>query len=501
MRKSLTTKATAVIATAAMLTSMAGCGAQEAAPASTDTQQPAETAAETPAETAAEAPAESTEAPAEEAASDEYDPYKIITDASGNPVDLGGIEVVIRDWWSGDEQEPQNEYEEALKDYRDWLQETYNFTLKSQAMSDWGSTPTDFVDYATTGGDENYIFTLRDDPAITSAMANGLMYDLSTLDCLDFNDVKFQRNLLHKQYGKGDSIYAMFAGYSEARTGMYFNKRLLTEAGIDPESIYDMQADGTWTWDKWEELLAQVQQDKDNDGTIDVWGLTLNEGNMTTEAIFANGGSYIDKDASGNFVYNLESPETLEALEWVVKIFKTYDAEQANPEGAEWDYYKEQFINGQAAFMVEDEYAGCPGNFLEDMQDEIGFVMFPKGPKMNDYINVWSNNPVAIPACYDADKAWKLAFAWNLWTNPPAAEYVDYNGYLSTARNGKFDERAVDETIVMMTEKGTVAYHGMVPNLSLGSDFVWGITGDTVVSEAVEAIRDTWKSYVDEANK
>ena len=347
MRKSLTTKATAAIAAAAMLTSMAGCGA-ETAPASTDTQQPAETTTET-AETAT---AEATEAPAEEAASDEYDPYQIITDADGNPVDLGGIEVVIRDWWSGDPTEPQNEYEEALKDYRDWIQETYNFTLTQTAMSDWGSTPTDFVDYATTGGDEYYVFTLRDDPAITSAMANGLMYDLSTLDCLDFNDAKFQRNLLHKQYSKGDSIYAMFAGYSEARTGVYFNKRLLTEAGIDPESIYDMQADGTWTWDKFEELMSKVQQDKDNDGTIDVYGLTLNEGNMTTAAVFSNGGSYIDKDASGKFVYNLESPETLEALEWTVKIFDTYDAEVANPEGAEWDYYKEQFINGQAAFMV-----------------------------------------------------------------------------------------------------------------------------------------------------
>ena len=498
MRKSLTTKATAAIAAAAMLTSMAGCGA-ETAPASTDTQQPAETTTET-AEPAATAEA-TTEAAAEEAPSDEYDPYQVITDADGNPVDLGGMEIVIRDWWSGDPTEPQNEYEEALKDYRDWLQETYNFTLTQTAMSDWGSTPTDFVDYATTGGDENYIFTLRDDPAITSAMANGLMYDLSTLDCLDFSQDKFQRNLLHEQYGKGDAIYAMFAGYSEARTGVYFNKRILTEAGIDPESIYDMQADGTWTWDKFEELLSKVQQDKDNDGTVDIYGLTLNEGVMTTEAVFSNGGSYIDKDASGNFVYNLESPETLEALEWTVSIFDKYDAEVANPEGAEWDYYKEQFLNGQAAFLVEDEYAGCPGNFLEDMQDEIGFVMFPKGPKMNDYINVWSNNPVAIPACYDADKAWKLAFAWNLWTNAPDAEYVDYNGYISTARNGKFDERAVDETITMMTEKGTVAFHGMVPNLNLGSDFVWNIGPGAVVSEQVEAIRDTWKAYVDEANK
>ena len=229
MRKSLTTKATAAIAAAAMLTSMAGCGSSTEAPATTDTQQSAETT-ETTTETAT-TEASTEEVAAEETASDEYDPYQIITDADGNPIDLGGMEIIIRDWWSGDEQEPQNEYEEALKDYRDWIQETYNFTIKSQAMSDWGSTPTDFVDYATTGGDENYIFTLRDDPAITSAMANGLMYDLSTLDCLNFDDAKFQRNLLHKQYSKGSSIYAMFAGYSEARTGVYFNKRILTDAG------------------------------------------------------------------------------------------------------------------------------------------------------------------------------------------------------------------------------------------------------------------------------
>ena len=494
MRKSLTNKATAVITMAAMLFSMAACGSQEAAPAATDNAQP-EASTETAAvETTTEAAAETSES-----ASDEYDPYQVITDESGNPIDLGGMEIIIRDWWSSEEPAaPANDYEEALQEYRDWIQETYNFTIKSQAFGDWGSTPTDFVDYATTGGDENYLFTLRDDPAITSAMANGLMYDLATLDCLDFNDVKFQRNKLHEQYSKGNSIYAMFAGYSEARTGVYFNKRLLKDAGIDPESLYDMQADGTWTWDKFEELMQKVQQDKDNDGTVDVWGLTLNEGNMTTAAVFSNGGSYIDKDASGKYVYNLESPETLEALEWTVNMFTNYD--MPDPEGAEWDYYKEAFINGMAAFMVDDEYCATPGNFLEDMQDEVGFVMFPKGPKMDDYINVWTNNPIAIPACYDADKAWKIAFAWNLYTNAPSAEYLDYNGYLSTARNGVFDERAVDETITMMTEKGTIAYHGMIPNLSIGSDFVWNIGPGVVVSEQVEAIRDTWKAYVDEAN-
>ena len=428
----------------------------------------------------------------------EEEEYTVITDENGDPVDLGGMDIVIRDWWSGDPAEPTNDYEEAREEYREWIQETYNFTISQQAISDWASTPADFVDYATSGGDENYVFILRDDPAITSALSSGLMYDLATLDCLDFSAPKFQRNKLHEQYSKGDSIYAMYAGYSEPRTGVYFNKRLLEDAGIDPESIYDMQADGTWTWDAFANLMDTVQRDLDNDGGVDIYGLTLNEGNMTTAAVFSNNGSYIGKDENGDF-YNLESPETLEALEWTVDMFNKYDL--PDPEGAEWDYYKEAFINGMAAFMVDDEYCGTPGNFLQDMEDEVGFVMFPMGPKSDSYINVWSNNPVAIPACYDEEKAWKLAFAWNLYTNEPAG-YEDHMD-LSAALSGVFDDRAVDETITMMMSEdhGTIAFHGLIPSLDLGPDFVWNIAPGAVVSEQVEAIRDTWKSYVDNANK
>ena len=120
------------------------------------------------------------------------DKYTIYTDANGKPIDLGGMEIVMRDWWTNPDDyfmtNPKNEYDEARKEYVEWAQETYNFTFKEQAISDWGSTPQDFVDYATTGGDENYVFVLRDDAAIAQAMATGLMYDLSTLDCLDFSD-------------------------------------------------------------------------------------------------------------------------------------------------------------------------------------------------------------------------------------------------------------------------------------------------------------------------
>ena len=494
MRKPMAKKVLAAVTTAAMAMSAVACGgAETAAPAEGATE---ETVEETVTEEAA------TEEVAEEVEEEEVSPYTVITDADGNPIDLGGMEIIIRDWWSPEEPaEPTNEYEEARDEYRAWIQETYNFKIKQVAISDWGSTPQDFVDYVTTGGDDNnYVFTLRNDPAIVSGMANGLMYDLATLENLDFSSDKFQANLLHTQYAKGDSIYCMYAGLSEARTGVFFNKRLLTEAGIDPESIYDMQADGTWTWDKFDELMGQCQRDTDNDGVDDVYGLTLNESVMTDQAVLSNGGSYVGKNDDGTFFCNLEAPETQEALEWCVDMYTKYD--NHDPEGAEWDYYKEEFVNGQAAFMVEQEYAGTPGNFLQDMEDEVGFVMFPKGPQMDSYVSVWDNNPACIPACYDAERAEKIAFAWNLYTDDVPG-YEGYNAFLSTARAGVYDTRAVDETITMMSDPqyGVVTFHNIIPNLQSGPELTWSVVPNADVAALTEAIAGTWKAYVDEANK
>jgi hypothetical protein len=420
-------------------------------------------------------------------------------------IDLGGMEIIVRDWWSPEDPgEPKNDYEEAQRNYQQEMMEKYNFTIRSLAISDWGSAPQDFVDYVTNKGDDkNYVFVLRNDPAIVSAMASGLMYDLATLDCLDFSDEKFTANRTHEMYSYGSSIYCCFAGPSEPRDGLFFNPDLLKAAGIDPTSIYDMQANGTWTWEAFEDMLSKVQRDTDGDGVDDVFGLCCNNGVCVTTAVISNGGEYVGKDASGKFTYRLEDPETTEALQWITDIFTKYN--NHDPEGAEWNYYMSDFRDGHTAFMMDQEYqVGANGVFWGDNAPNFtpGFVMFPKGPKASTYINLWDNNPHAIPACYDADRAWKIAFAWNLYTNPVPG-YEDYNGYVVTAQNSIVDERAQDETIPMMSEPehGTVTYHAVIPDMQAGPEFIWAIGPNADVAAAQEAIRDTWKAYIDAANK
>ena len=441
-------------------------------------------------------------APTETSSSEEVGGYTVLKDENGNVYDLGGMEIIIRDWWSGDgtPAEPQNAFEEARQDYWDWIQETYNFTIKQMAISDWGSAPQDFVDYVSSGGDDqNYVFTLRNDPALISAMGTGLCYDLSTIDCLDFSSQKFQANLLHKQYSKGGKIYAMYAGASEPRTGVFFNKRLLMDAGIDPESIYDMQKNGTWTWDALIELCDQVQKDNNNDGEIDVYACNTNDGLLTEAAVYSNGGEFVGKDAAGYYVYKLEDSNTLEGLEFADKIFKNYWEKE--PEGAAWDYYKDSYLNGNYVFCFEQAYCGQETGPFYAMEDDWGFVMFPKGPQAKDYTNCWDNNPACIPACYDADRAWKIAFAWNLYTNDvPGYEDSD-SGKAAYYKTYK-DTRSVDETLAMMRQKGMITFHGVIPNMQFGPELTWvvGPTGGPI-SEIVSSIADTWKAYIAEANK
>lgn len=490
MKSKIVKRVLAASLVTAMAVSMVGCGSEEPATTATTGSTPAESKSDTPADPAT--PDEPVE---------DVSPYPIITDDSGNPVDLGGIEVVIRDWWSTGELSRDNAYEEARADYVEWAQETYNFTIKEVAISDWGSTPQDFADYAATGGDEYYVFTLRSGSEFVAAMNSGLMYDLSTIDCLDFSESKWGSGVHELYTGKNGEIYAMRGIDAEPRGGVFFNKRILEEAGINPDDLYTWQENGEWTWEKFEEVCAAVQQDVDNDGIIDIYGMTGQRSGFYEYAVYSNGGHFINK-VDGQYVNELESNNTLEALNWAVEVANKYDLPQ--PEGSNWDYFLAEYSAGKACFFADQVYRA--GQDLAGMEDDFGFVCFPKGPQMDDYTNCFSDNPYVIPACYDAEKAWKCAFAYNVYTEPiPGFEDADT---WKASYYGNFrDTEAVDLTLARLVDNGMVTYHGLIGSLNLGSDILWSLgfaDAEGVVAtpaQKAEALRNTWQAYLDEANK
>jgi hypothetical protein len=451
---------------------------------------------------------------------EDVEPYTVRTKADGSPIDLGGMEIVIRDWFSTDETDIMqadpdslSSYEAEIREYREWAMEKYNFKMSQGIVDncDWGNAPQQFVDYVTTGGDDNaYIFTVRDCNEMTAAMRNGQMYDLSTLDCLDFSDHKYQQNLLHEQYSYNGGIYAFYGSIAEPRDGVYFNKKLLEDGGHTADEIYDLQKNGQWTWDAFEQICKDVQKDTDNDGTVDVAGWTANTGGAVEAFIYSNGGEIVGKDASGKYTLKVNEQPCVDALEFANRMIKEYrhkdpqvQGEDGTMQDAPWDYYKDSWKNGDAVFLLEQEYAGTPGNFLADISFDAGFVMMPYGPDKADKqcVNRWSNNPALIPGCYDAEKAWNIAFAYDVWFEVPP-EIEEENSIVSRARSGIFDQRALDETLPMMSDPahGCISFAGMIPDLQTGPDLIWGINGDAKVSEAVDAVVESWQAKIDAAN-
>lgn len=429
---------------------------------------------------------------------EEVSPYPVLKDADGNVYDLGGMEIIIRDWWSADEERvAKNAFEEAQFAYQDWAMETYNFKMKQVSMSTWDSVPEDFLTFANNGGDENYVFVVRQGAQLLSAMNNGLLYDLATLDCLDFSEEKWSSGM-HELIAKGDSIYAMNPLSPEARTGLYFNKRILEEAGINPNDLYTWQENMEWTWEKFAEVCDKVQRDIDNDGAIDVYAITGQRSVFFSAAVYSNGGDYVGKE-NGQYVNKLESAETLEALNWAVDMLKKHDLPME--EGANWDKYVSDWIAGKAAFCTEDGYRGNQEFAASKVEDDWGFVCFPMGPQMDDYTNVYVDNPYVLPACYDADRAWKIAFALNVWTEPvPGFENSD--NWKSTYYNNYSDTESVDYTISRMLKNGKVTYNDMITGISMGEDLLWGLGwSEETPAQAGERLRNSWDQYIAEANK
>jgi ABC-type glycerol-3-phosphate transport system substrate-binding protein len=424
------------------------------------------------------------------------DGYTVLKDANGNVYDLGGMEIILGDWWTPDEvKEPKNAYDEARRDYLNFVQETYNFKIKQCAISSWGDMPTDFVNFATSGGPENYVFIMRQGGELISAVQNGLMYDLSTLDCLDFSEAKWDKTV-EKIGTVGTARYLMRGEEHEPTTGVYFNKRLLKEAGVDPQSIYDMQANNTWTWEAFEGVLEKIKADTDGDGVIDRFAMTnFTSGNLFPAAIWSNGGSVIEQDADGKFYNNFESDATLEAMNWAMELVDKY--EMIYPADAAWDYTYSAFRNGEAAFTSGRAYQA--GQDYKDMEDDFGFVCFPMGPRMDHYCNLATDNCFAIPACYDADRAWKIAFAYNLWSDPVPG-FEDYSPMSQGYYNSMRDAESVEETIALLIKSPVADLTGCVAGIDLGPQMYWAINKENTPAAQAEAMRDTWQSFIDTAN-
>ena len=411
-------------------------------------------------------------------------------------IDFGGATVTIYDYWSGEGKraEEPTEEQQAQYDYRDWLMETYNVVIEQKQAGDWNTCAEEMINFVSAP-DGSYRAYIIEPGKVGSLVANGVAAPVK----YDFSAEKWNQATLNA-WSIGGNYYGMSTGASEPRGCVYFNKRLMEESGIDWNTIYDMQAAGTWTWAAFEELCKKATRDIDNDGTIDVWGVSGSGDDMYVLATFGNGGSFFDFDAEGKLQPTMNSQATVDALNWGKKIQANYWMH--TPEGANWDWYKEAWKAGSFAFYIYQTYGGFNDNSeMADMEDEWGCVAFPVPNEGDTYIHVASENTTLIPNVYSEEEVSKIAFIIDMWTNATPG-YDDEFGWIGNKYNYT-DDRAVDETYAMLREgehgrDNKVVYLG-TQNDVLGSSLLWSLAGGDVAS-LIEAGMPAWQALCDQFN-
>ena len=420
-------------------------------------------------------------------------------------VDFGGKDVYIYDYWTGTDWAEQNtnlsDEQQLTYDYRKAIEEKANVKVHTIQNGDWNTCAQVLIDFVAAGGEDDKLAMFIVEPGkIGSLMTNGVV---AAWD-YDFSDEKWNK-LDHDFVTLGGKTYGAYVGYTEPRACLYFNKRVLEKYNIDWNSIYDMQANGTWTWDAWEEMLKQLTQDTNNDGVIDAWGFTGSFDDMQNAFVFGNGGKWFDFDENGKLYPAMNTPETIEALTRARDMRSKYF--YAQPEDGNWDYYKEAFETMDIGFYAYQCYGGLAfGNGdssnteMADMADEWGMVAFPQKNEGANYITVGSgcDNITMIPSIYDAETVQKLIKLYDAWTDD--APGVDTEDAWIGDKYNWTDERAIDETyhhLLTNSVANRVSLLG-TQNDVLGASLLWNLDGTP--AEIIEAGMPAWQALCDTFN-
>lgn len=424
---------------------------------------------------------EPTQAPlAEDKQEEPVDTEPTPTPTPEPPRDLGCIEIKVADWYTTGTTEPTTAREIDTEAYREELQATHNFTLIQENIGTWAEYQELFTTSTMAGAPLADIF-IMDQKFIPEPLKQGLFYPISDLPSFNPKDEMWNQPVIEYMTQNG-KVYGFTEEKNSPGLGIFWNKRLFEEAGLDPDLLYDLQKNGEWTWSKFEELANKLTKDRDSDGITDVYGITCWSVEFSKAAVFSNGSDYVRfNEETKRYENNQMSDDYLEAIKFGVDLFnKGYM--QAPPEGAQHKWWVGEFASGNAAMMVGEWYEHPS---IVDMEDDYGYCFFPKGPGPNAKMQtLFVGNVRVVPSTLDAQRADDVLFAYKLWvSSPPGYEDMeeDYSYYYTKVR----DSRAVEETIVPMIKgQGMRSMVYSVPNLS----FKWGGNMDGGGYESISAI-------------
>ncbi|MFC0470756.1 ABC transporter substrate-binding protein [Halalkalibacter kiskunsagensis] len=389
--------------------------------------------------------------------------------------DLGGKTIKVVSWWDmtiPDDNPDNIQRQQNLEE----LMEKHNFEIEYIAI-DYGEYQERVTASLLAGEPLGDIVRLGKNYTIPTLVQQDLLWPI---DEYTENPNAFNQLITNDLYTFEGRGYAFTESQSNLIQGIFYNRTLMNELGMKP--LQDYVNEDNWNWETFIEVAKEANQDTNNDGKVDTWGLANRS--VLLPALYSNNTGLTVGDQQ-----NLEDPATLESLNFVSQIVND---EVARPtEGGDWTEPGQFFRQGNTLMFAGADYE--IGGLRNDMPDyEIGFVPFPKGPSATTYHSVEpALQALTIPKAVENPE--QLLYIWEKINDIDSI--YDYPGQASYETN--YSNQDDIDNLLLVAPNMIVLSHDTFPNLEyfgLEAELLEG----TSVSTVVEAYTSQFQAAIDE---
>jgi multiple sugar transport system substrate-binding protein len=306
--------------------------------------------------------------------------------------DLGGREIRISHWWDatpvGD-----SEADELARERIKKVEEKYNVKIKYLNTEYWSTS--EKLSSSVLAGDPFAEIVRLPDGFIWGLTNGGFLTPLNDY----LNNSRIAPDVIESMKFGGEQVFGLEGWYNANDSGMYYNKRIFKEAGLqDPQQLMDAD---NWNWNTMLDAAKKLTVDNNGDGKVDQYGLA-GAHYIFSEQLIASNGGLIYEEATKKVTF--DSPAAMEALNFEYELYNTHKVVKEN-EGNDWEDPAKYFAEGNIA-MYPGGLWEIEGRLTDKMKDEWGYVYFPKAPNATSY-----SDPLGQTAAYVIPKGVKDAEA------------------------------------------------------------------------------------------
>jgi Bacterial extracellular solute-binding protein. len=320
-------------------------------------------------------------------------------DAHLPDMDFSGADVRILNmneedmWWTLTLACPESETGEVINDAvytrNRMIEEKYNLNFAEIKVAAGSIVST--VTNSVKADSDDYDIILPFSYNIGTLAMQGMLYDLATLDYIDFNNLWWGSSV--KDFSIDGRVYFAISDFllsdKENVSILMYNKKIADNLGMLSDSeLYQLVNDGGWVWDKFIDMIKAASADLNGNGTYDIddrYGLMTADYWAYPALMSVSGQQYVTKNSDDIPVFTANNEKFINIFGKIMELMndRNYVTRQYIEFDTSYDHVEwgVMFTGDKALFC--NEVLSCV-RLYKEMESDFAVVPLPKLDETQD---------------------------------------------------------------------------------------------------------------------